>query len=201
MEYEIHVDISLARRYLFYRGNPAKEASFGLEEAAKLVEKHSAPRIALREFELRRENGLGLIGTPLELRGHNIANLLRACERCVLFCATIGLEVDKLIRHWQHKDMAFAAMFDACASAAVENLCGHLERELCEKYSAYGLSLTKRFSPGFGDFPLSIQRDFCTVLDTARRIGVFVNESFMMTPQKSVTAIIGLSSVNLKRKE
>ena len=56
-----------------------------------------------------------------------------------------------------------------------------------------GLYLTDRFSPGYGDLPLSLQPGICAVLDAERRVGIHVTPSFLMNPSKSVTAVIGLS--------
>ena len=63
--------------------------------------------------------------------------------------------------------------------------------ELAERFAPK--HLTDRFSPGYGDFPFSQQRDFFDVLDITRRIGVSLTESGLMLPQKSVTALIGVS--------
>ena len=52
--------------------------------------------------------------------------------------------------------------------------------------------LPPRFSPGYGDLPLSLQRDIFRVLDCPRKIGLTLNESLLMSPSKSVTAIVGL---------
>jgi hypothetical protein len=54
--------------------------------------------------------------------------------------------------------------------------------------------LTARYSPGYGDFPLSEQRHIFALLDVTRRIGVSLTEGGLMLPQKSVTALIGLGA-------
>ena len=62
------------------------------------------------------------------------------------------------------------------------------------KAAEEGLSLTSRFSPGYGDMPLSQQRLFVTLLDTPRKIGLTTTPAFILTPRKSVTAVLGLST-------
>ena len=49
-----------------------------------------------------------------------------------------------------------------------------------------------RYSPGFGDLPITVQKEFLNLLDAGRRMGITLGESFLMAPSKSVTAIIGL---------
>ena len=80
---------------------------------------------------------------------------------------------------------------DACGSAWVEAGCDGAEDEISARFP--DLHRTDRFSPGYGDLPLALQRDICTVLDASRRLGVQVTDSFLMNPSKSVTAVVGLS--------
>ena len=54
------------------------------------------------------------------------------------------------------------------------------------------MDIKPRFSPGYGDVPLEIQKDIVMLLDCAKRIGVSLNDSLLMSPSKSVTAFIGL---------
>jgi hypothetical protein len=49
-----------------------------------------------------------------------------------------------------------------------------------------------RFSPGYGDFDLSVQTNICDVLKTGKTIGVTLTDSLLMMPSKSVTAVVGL---------
>ncbi|MEA4895962.1 MAG: vitamin B12 dependent-methionine synthase activation domain-containing protein [Oscillospiraceae bacterium] len=189
----VHVDISEAYRYLGGVGTPDPGLASELQRAAAAVVDAASPRFVEKLCLIKRDNGTCLEGTNLCLEGRSIAALLHDCDRCMILCATIGSGVDALVRKWQVTDSAFAAMIDACASSAVESLCDGIEVALKEEYAPLSLYLTDRFSPGYGDLPLSIQPAFCAVLDTARKIGVTVSESCMMTPKKSVTAIIGLS--------
>ena len=55
----------------------------------------------------------------------------------------------------------------------------------------YGQTMP-RFSPGYGDLPLTAQREMFRMLECEKRIGVYLNESLLMSPSKSVTAIVGL---------
>ena len=56
-----------------------------------------------------------------------------------------------------------------------------------------------RFSPGYGDALLSASADLIALLDATRRIGLAMTRSYMMTPIKSVTALIGISDQNEDR--
>lgn len=192
-EGKISLDINDAYRYLGGKGTPDDAECRELEAAAHAVISGVSPRAIQRSFPLRRANGLYISGTTIKLEGKAMEALLHSSHSCILLCVTIGNEIEAMLRKWQVKDIAFAALLDACASAAVENLCEQISKKLDDEYTARGLYLTDRFSPGYGDFPISIQREFCTVLDTARKIGVCVSDSGIMIPRKSISAIIGIS--------
>ena len=114
---------------------------------------------------------------------------LSGCTDCILLAATLGAQVDALIRRAQVRDMEQALWLDAAASAAIEEVCDTAQRQIAEQL---GQSLTHRFSCGYGDLPLSIQPQLCTLLDSAKSIGLSVSHSSMLTPVKSVTAILGI---------
>lgn len=192
-KFNVHVDVHEAYRYMGCRGAIDENTEKELKSASQLIEEHARPLFIKKICNIDRSNGLSLTGTCLKLEGKAIDALLHDCEICAIFCATVGNDIEALIRKWQLKDLAFAAMLDACASSAIESLCDTVEKELADEYGAQGLFLSDRFSPGYGDLPLSIQPDFCAVLDTSRKIGVSVSESGIMIPRKSVTAIIGIS--------
>lgn len=200
-KYDIEIDFAEAYRYMGCRGIPSGREKDDLEKAARMTIENSRPRVVYKICRIEHSDAVTLPGTCLRLEGKAIAALLHDCGMCVIFCATIGTDVDALIRKWQIKDIAFAAALDACASSAVENLCGKVEDKLTREYNSQGFYLTDRFSPGYGDLPLSIQKDFCAALDTSRKIGVSVTESGLMIPKKSVTAIIGISKNRQKHRD
>ena len=122
--------------------------------------------------------------------GSTIRNHLRGCDRDILLAATLGPAVDTLIRRTMLKGMAEAMMTDALASGAIEQVLDLAEAEIFAGLSPTGH--TWRYSPGYGDLPLDGQRDLLEVLDARKRIGLYVSESLLMTPTKSVTCLIGL---------
>ncbi|MDR1131068.1 MAG: hypothetical protein LBL15_01460 [Oscillospiraceae bacterium] len=189
----IQVDIPEAYRYMGGCGAPDETVAAELRRAAELIERAVSPRSISRVCGIERSAGLSLSETGLSLTGKTVAALLHDCESCVIFCATAGSGIESLLRSWQLRSLAFAAMLDACASSAVEALCSAVETALRADFSRRGLYLTDRFSPGYGDLPIAIQPAFCAALDTTRKIGVSVGENGIMIPRKSVTALIGVS--------
>lgn len=132
------------------------------------------------------------------IKGDAVKAHLKDCESAVILCATIGAKVDKLIRRASVEDMAQAVVLDAMASSAVEQICDKLDGIIAEEYR--GKYLTSRFSPGYGDYPIELQKSFLQLLDAPRKIGLCASESSLLTPAKSVTAIIGISGKPLEKR-
>lgn len=128
--------------------------------------------------------------SAFKVRSQNLAKNLSDCSRVVIFAATAGIEIDRLISKYSRISPSRAMMLQAIGSERAEALCDafcdYIARET-------GLSTKPRFSPGYGDLSLSVQRDIFSLLDCERKIGVFLGDSLLMSPSKSVTAFVGLT--------
>ncbi|MBE6702215.1 MAG: hypothetical protein E7585_02240 [Ruminococcaceae bacterium] len=119
-------------------------------------------------------------------------NQLKGCDRFLLFCATLGHEIDRRIARYAYSAPVKAAVLDAAAGALTEALCDTLVRTVLEEYSPGKAG--KRFSPGYGPLPLEAQQQIFTILQLSR-IGVGLNDSLLLSPAKTVTALVGLSGI------
>ena len=117
---------------------------------------------------------------------------LDGCERIILFAATVGHEADRLIKRQSLLSPAKGVCFQAIGSERVESLCDTLNAELREQYCKQGLFLKPRFSPGYGDLSLELQKAIIPTLNCTKLLGISLGENLMMSPSKSVTAIIGV---------
>ena len=117
---------------------------------------------------------------------------LRGCRKIILFAATIGLGTDRLIARYSRTSPAKALCFQAIGAERIESLCDVFNKEVSQQCRRNGFFTRPRFSPGYGDLPLDVQKSIFSVLDCPRKIGLSLNESLLMSPSKSVTAIIGL---------
>ncbi len=176
--------------YLGYRGGEIpRELREDMARCQRVILERARPRLVWREFALGPDGTLS--GTDFRPEGEDIRALLRDCQRAVLLGATLGTEIEALLRRAQTRNMADAVILDCCASSAIENVCDNfcqdLQQAVAPRY------LTDRFSPGYGDLPFAQQPDFCRILDVGRRIGVTLSPGGIMIPQKSVTAILGIA--------
>lgn len=128
--------------------------------------------------------------SALALPGRTAAKLLADCDTAAVLVCTLGADFDRWSRQLQVRDMTRAVMLDALGSAYVEAGCDAAEEAIRARFP--GKFLTDRFSPGYGDLPLTVQPRLMQ-LAGASRIGVTLTDSLLMNPQKSVTAVVGLS--------
>lgn len=184
-------------RYLRYRGGALPESQEAeLSRCEALLLRTARPRAVWRLFPLLPDGSLE--GCAYRPRGQDIREHLRGCEAAVLLAATLGAEAEALLRSAQRSSMSEAVILDAAGSAAIENVCDNLCADLAAALAPR--HLTARFSPGYGDLPLEDQGAFFRALDVTRRIGVTLTASNLMLPQKSVTALVGVSAEPLPQR-
>ena len=123
---------------------------------------------------------------PFPLEGKDIKKHLSGCKDAYILIATLGSRIDTQIKMLQLTDMSSAVIFDAAAGVILEEYLDKLCGQLSEKHQ-----ITTRFSPGYGDFPISLQSKILSVAG-AEKIGVSCLQSSMMLPRKTVSAIIGI---------
>lgn len=118
-----------------------------------------------------------------------LAATLHGCDTVVVFAATVGVGIDRLIAKYSRLSPSKALLFQAIGTQRIEALCDVFCADMAQEH---GKRTRPRFSPGYGDLPLSVQRELFVALDCERRIGLTLNDSLLMSPTKSVTAIVGL---------
>lgn len=114
---------------------------------------------------------------------------LKKCEKAVLFGATLGTDIDRLIMKYGKLSPTKALFFQAIGATMIEALCD----EFCKDIKAeLNVNLKPRFSPGYGDLDLSCQKNIFKLLNCSKNIGLTLNDSLLMSPTKSVTAFVGI---------
>ncbi len=186
------MDINEVLRYMGCPPEQAAPQTRALaEQAAAQMEQTARPRSVFRESGLSITGDGVLLESGLLLPGRDLARHLAGCDRAVMLAVTLSAQADTLIRRAESRDMALALALDCAAAALVEEVCDRLEGEIFAKYP--GCHFPFRFSPGYGDLPLSVQSGLLALLDAPRKIGLCANENHILTPRKSVTALVGVS--------
>lgn len=116
-----------------------------------------------------------------------LARNLSGCSAALVFAATLGVGVDRLLLAASHTSPFRAVLLQGAAAEMIESLCDEAESRLLG-----GLRRKPRFSPGYGDLPLEAQRAVFAILSPEKHIGLTLNSSMMLSPAKSVTAVVGI---------
>ena len=127
---------------------------------------------------------------PVSIVSRDLCRALDGCEAGIVFAATLGIGMDRLIARYQRISPVRALLLHAIGAERIEHACDLLVSRLARDHA--GRRFRPRFSPGYGDLPLSAQREVFGLLDCERRIGLTLNESLVMSPSKSVTAFMGI---------
>lgn len=175
------VDEREVLRYAGHRGEADETLSRLLKECIAESESAFCGRVCYREASA---------AAILEKFGESalVRRRLTGAEKAVVFAATVGLEIDRLIVRCEAVSPAKALLFQALGAERIESLC--------DTFCA-DMQTGARFSAGYGDFPLQAQEWFFSVLEISKRLGVTLNSGLLMTPTKSVTAIAPIVSEKL----
>ena len=183
-----------AARYLGIRGKPAGEALAVLESAYPMAQEAALPRGLMRRAAMRACEGCLMIADVLDIPSLDLCRLFAGAREGLALAVTLGAPLDALVRRLMLTDPALGAAVGACASALVDEYIDGLLEERNAALAAEGLRLSPRFSPGYGDAPLSCQGPLLSWLE-ARRIGISLTSGGLMLPEKSVTALMALRPV------
>ena len=178
------------KEVLRYAGdkNPSRETLALLKDCIEESEGLFPCKVAYRIFPIVHENDSLQIGS-MKLRSVDLSKCLANCDRVIVLAASAGLALDRLIGKYSRISPARALMLHSIGTERVEALCD----AFCEEFEkSEKTHLTPRFSPGYGDLTLDIQKEILTLLNADRTVGIGLNESLLLSPSKSVTAFVGI---------
>lgn len=186
-------------RYLGYRGQevtPELDGRLDAAIASCLAIGRARASIAVYDVAGREELPDGtpqvtLADTALTLVGTSMQRHMRGARKVGVLAVTIGMGVERELKRLSLTDRLGQVLFDAAATTMVERAADAAEATLVGMAAREGLYTNFRFSPGYGDMPMQTQHVLLDALD-ARRLGITLSPTLLMTPTKSVTAVVGM---------
>lgn len=180
-----------AIRYLNYKGDVTEEQVELLRSAMNDMKRVSRPQFVVRYLSLQEDtSGHLFVDAPVNISFDSLQKLFRSKDSdslCILV-STLGPAVDKRTSLLAERDAGKMVLFDACANAYIEEVTNDYQKKLNLGGETF------RFAPGYGDVPLSIQREIFDFMPEIGRIGIELDESNLMHPFKSMTGFIGFKS-------
>ena len=184
---DLKIDKKEAMRYL--RVAKSDEVTDALaNECIKEIYKIASPKAVYLESSIEFLDDDMVKLDFMTVKSHSLTVNLNKCKKVVVFAATLGIEVDRAIEKYSKILQSKASMYHAVGSALIESFCNYVNDAVTENVR----KSTRRFSPGYGDLPLECQKDILRALDAERKIGIILSDSLLISPSKSVTAIIGI---------
>ncbi len=162
-----------------------------ITEALGKLEKACSPSYGREYVDLSVEGDTVSFG-GIETVSRNLAANLSGCDEVCVMACTLGAEADRMIRRASVISALEGAVYQASASAMAEAWCETVNDLIREEAEKKGKVCHPRFSPGYGDLSLSLQKDLFRIVPITKTTGVSLTESMLMVPVKSVTALIGL---------
>ncbi len=181
------LDICEAMRYLGYRTDADDAVKAELLAAFETLKGEMSYNAVYTELPIKLQADSVDFGI-FKVSSHSLAKRLSGCSSAIIFAATLGLGADRIIKKYSATDPARALFLDAVANERIEALCD----ALCDNLRARCGETTARFSPGYGDLALEFQKPIFELLLPEKSIGLYLNDSLLMTPMKSVTAVVGI---------
>ena len=184
-------DISEVKRYMRAGGDSHDTLDIAVREEIEKISCVATPKACFVRLPIDFCDDGVKIGS-LRMQSESLKKRLDGCELAYIFAATVGSEVDRVIRASSIKSGLLGFAADASGSAAVEQACDTLCRMFLENEREAGLVTVPRFSCGYGDLSIEYQGEILDMLDAKKNIGVTLTLGGMMTPTKTVTAIVGV---------
>lgn len=128
-----------------------------------------------------------------EWESRDLYRNLKGCCEVYLFAVTLGHGVDRLLQRLSVLSVSRHFITDALASAYAEAACDY-----AEKVIKGNLVCRPRFSPGYGDLRVSVQPQILQELDAQRLLNITLGRTLLMSPTKSITAIMGIKNERCK---
>lgn len=160
-----------------------------LRETKDEIWKLLSYKVCFLELPLKSDGDILDFGC-FKVKSASLSKNLEGLKRVLLFGATVGVNIDRLIAKYGKISPSRALMVQSIGAERIEALCD----AFCREFEAEnGVKLRQRFSPGYGDLDVTLQKEIFSVLDCPKKIGLSISDSFMMTPSKSVTAFAGIT--------
>lgn len=131
------------------------------------------------------------------ISSHTLSSHMNGASLISFFLVTIGPDLEKKASELMAEgDPLTGYLLDCTGSIAVESLADAMEKSLVAEYGKKDRSVSMRFSPGYCDWKIEEQSKLANILDF-QKAGVKLNEKYMMTPKKSISAACAIGPKGL----
>lgn len=128
------------------------------------------------------------------LIGNDINSYAKDSKQIAVFIITLSHDVDKKLRYLEKMDKLQYLVYDKVCSHYIEDLCQNMQDEIKTDLLKHNKYMLNRYSTGYGDFPINVNKDIHKMLN-ADRLGIFLTDKNMFIPSKTISGIIASGDV------
>lgn len=164
-----------------------------VETAINEVKEIIKPQICyeIHEFESDEYDKRIIFHKDCYFSNENLFKELSHMEYIVVAVSTLGEAIDKKIKEaFSSSNYLRSLIYDAVANEAMISLNHMLWKKLVTEMKEKNYGLTRSFSPGSNGWDIKDQKVIFSLLKP-KEIGVYLNEKYMMEPNKSITLVFG----------
>jgi hypothetical protein len=170
-----------------------------IKESLNLAQKLIKPKVAVAFEDIAVTGDEVLFKRGYKIKSRNVAMLLKNSFKAYGVSVTIDNAVEsKRDEYLKKKEIFNALILDAAGSVGVEEMIALAYKQIKTYEENNNNSITKRYSPGYGDWGVENNREFLDWIG-AGYIGIKLNKSCQMQPEKSISALIGVTKQHCKR--
>jgi cobalamin-dependent methionine synthase I len=153
---------------------------------------HPKGMYRMLSVEKRNTDSIYFKEVEFSIHSQKVCRMLRGSDPVVLLMVTIGSDLEKEVESlFSEGEATRGFILDAIGSETADAVADKLHWEVLSGLAKKnGYTVTPRFSPGYGDWPLQVQHKLIQVCG-GERIGISVTPSSLMIPRKSVSAVLG----------
>jgi hypothetical protein len=190
---EIPYNKLLARLGYFQNKTKIDERTAVLtKENLSLAQKLIKPAVVIAFENITIVNREIIFENGYKIMSYHVASLLKNSFKAYGVGITIDAALEsKRAEFFKKKEIFNALILDAAGSVAAEEVITFASSQIKAYEEKRGNVITKRYSPGYGDWGLENNRQFLDWIG-AEQIGIKLNKFCQMNPEKSISALIGV---------
>lgn len=176
-----------ALKYLGYQDNLVDKLTEQLLNECLVELEMITPKFMYQKYSLAHQP-LMIKELDLEINYPELIDLFKESKEIVIIAGTLGIDLEQKLRYLAKIDLTKMTVMDAMASS-------YLESKLNEFVVSCNLGATTWcYCPGYGRVPLQLNQTLASILDCSKHIGLTVNNSGLLIPQKSIIGMIGIGT-------
>lgn len=169
-----------------------------ITETLDIAKKLIKPKAAVVFSDIKISENTIIFENGFKIESSYVTKVLDGCFKAYGAAVTVGADLEKKRNDLINKKETLQAFFlDAAGSVAAEEIIKSVNAQIKQFEESQNNIISKRFSPGYGDWKLESQKEFLAYIG-ASDIGIMLNESCLMVPEKSVSAVIGVKKADNK---